>query len=274
MTERTYYALSGGMPDQTKKLTGQAVFKNAYAFIPKGVMTDIVISQLPFWSGTRAWIIARPMTGFAESFSQYIMEVMPGGGSDRPETEKGTQHALFITAGDMALTVNGAEHHLTTGGFAYIPCTAEWSLKNAGDAPLCFHWIRKAYEWVDGLDAPDFVTGNDRDKAPSPMPPGHEGWMTTRFIDPTDIRYDMNVNVVTFMPGTVIPFEETHVNEHGLYVLEGGGVYELNQDWVEVEAGDFMWLRAFCPQSCYARGPGPFRYLLYKNVNRHMPLKL
>ena len=46
-------------------------------------------------------------------------------------------------------------------------------------------------------------------------------------------------------------------------------VYRLNQDWVEVEAGDYMWLRAFCPQACYAGGPGRFRYLLYKDVNRH-----
>ena len=60
--------------------------------------------------------------------------------------------------------------------------------------------------------------------------------------------------------------------EHGLYVLEGKAVYLLNQDWVEVEAGDFMWLRAFCPQACYAGGPGRFRYLLYKDVNRHAPL--
>jgi (S)-ureidoglycine aminohydrolase len=42
---------------------------------------------------------------------------------------------------------------------------------------------------------------------------------------------------------------------------------------VEVEAGDFMWLRAFCPQACYAGGPGRFRYLLYKDVNRHAALK-
>ena len=41
----------------------------------------------------------------------------------------------------------------------------------------------------------------------------------------------------------------------------------------EVEAGDYMWLRAFCPQACYAGGPGKFRYLLYKDVNRHMPFK-
>jgi (S)-ureidoglycine aminohydrolase len=83
----------------------------------------------------------------------------------------------------------------------------------------------------------------------------------------------MHVTIVTLQPGAVIPFAETHVMEHGLYVLEGKAVYRLNQDWVEVEAGDFMWLRAFCPQACYAGGPGPFRYLLYKDVNRHMTLR-
>ena len=55
---------------------------------------------------------------------------------------------------------------------------------------------------------------------------------------------------------------------------EGKAVYRLNQDWVEVEAGDYMWLRAFCPQACYAGGPGRFRYLLYKDVNRHASLEL
>ena len=104
------------------------------------------------------------------------------------------------------------------------------------------------------------------------MPDTDGGWGTTRFIDPADVRYDMHVTIVTLEPGAVIPFMETHVMEHGLYVLEGKAVYRLNQDWVEVEAGDFMWLRAFCPQACYAGGPGRFRYLLYKDVNRHMTL--
>jgi (S)-ureidoglycine aminohydrolase len=56
-------------------------------------------------------------------------------------------------------------------------------------------------------------------------------------------------------------------------VLEGKAVYRLNRDWVEVEAGDYMWLRAYCPQACYAAGPGRFRYLLYKDVNRHARLR-
>ena len=146
-------------------------------------------------------------------------------------------------------------------------------MRNDGSEPARFHWIRKAYESVDGLDVPEAVLHQRATTSRrSPMPDTDGRWATTRFVDPTDLRHDMHVTIVTFEPGGVIPFAETHVMEHGLYVLEGKAVYRLNQDWVEVEAGDFMWLRAFCPQACYAGGPGKFRYLLYKDVNRHMKL--
>ena len=135
-----------------------------------------------------------------------------------------------------------------------------------------FHWIRKAYQAVDGLDHPEAFFTNEAALEPIPMPDTNGAWATTRFVDPSDLRHDFHVNIVTFQPGGTIPFAETHVMEHGLYVLEGKAVYRLNQDWVEVEAGDYMWLRAFCPQACYAGGPGQFKYLLYKDVNRHMPL--
>ena len=104
------------------------------------------------------------------------------------------------------------------------------------------------------------------------MPDTDGVWATSRFVDPSDLRHDMHINIVTFQPGGKIPFAETHVMEHGLYVLQGRGVYYLNGRWIEVEPGDYMWLRAFCPQACYAAGKEPFRYLLYKDVNRHMPL--
>jgi len=32
----------------------------------------------------------------------------------------------------------------------------------------------------------------------------------------------------------------------------------------------FMWITRFCPQACIATGDEPFRYLLYKDVNRHI----
>ncbi|MDF1669057.1 MAG: bifunctional allantoicase/(S)-ureidoglycine aminohydrolase [Roseovarius sp.] len=269
-----YHTPQGGLPPQTQMLTDRAVFTDAYAVIPKGTFSDIVTSFLPFWEGARFWVLSRPLSGFAETFSQYIADLQPGGGSTRPETEAGVQAALFVVEGSISVVINGETHQLEEGGFAYIPPDTAWSLRNTSDSPARFHWFRKLYQKVEGLDAPDPLVLNENDLSPTPMPDTAGVWATTRFMDPEDMRHDMHITIVTFQPGGVIPFAETHVMEHGIYVLEGKAVYRLNQDWVEVEAGDYMWLRAFCPQACYAGGPGPFRYLLYKDVNRHMPLGL
>lgn len=270
----SYFSPEGGLPGQTELLTGRAVFTDAYAVIPRGVMRDIVTSYLPGWTGTRLWVIARPMTGFAETFSHYIMEVGPGGGSDVPEPDPDAEAVLFIVSGSVDLTIEGGIHRMEEGGYAYLPPGSDWRLTNPGPSAASFHWIRKAYEPAEGLDVPPAFVTNERDVSPIAMPDTDGTWSTTRFVDPTDLRHDMHVNIVNFKPGGTIPFAETHVMEHGLYVLEGKAVYRLNQDWVEVEAGDYMWLRAFCPQACYAGGPGNFRYLLYKDVNRHMKLRL
>jgi (S)-ureidoglycine aminohydrolase len=272
MPETTYYSPTGGLPPQTQLLTDRAMFREAYAVIPRGTNSDIVTSYLPFWDDTRLWVLARPLTGFAETFSQYMVEVAPGGGSERPELDPEAEGVVFITRGWLHLTLEGAAHKLEPGGYAFIPPGTDWSVRNEGDEPAHFHWIRKAYERVEGLDVPEAFVTNEREVDAIPMPGTDGRWRTSRFADPSDLRHDMHVNIVTLEPGAVIPFAETHVMEHGLYVLEGKAVYRLNEDWVEVQEGDFMWLRAFCPQACYAGGPGNFRYLLYKDVNRHMKL--
>ncbi|MBO6757094.1 MAG: (S)-ureidoglycine aminohydrolase [Roseibium sp.] len=273
MSTGAYFTPSGGLPPQTQLLTDRAVFTDAYAVVPKGTMRDIVTSYLPFWTGTRVWVLSRPLSGFAETFSQYIVEVQPGGGSEKPETDPEAEAVLFVTSGELVLTIDDDPHVLAEGGYAYLPPAVDWTVKNEADEPVSFHWVRKAYDKVIGLDVPDAFVTNETDIAPIAMPGTDGKWATTRFVDPADLRHDMHVNIVTLEPGAVIPFAETHVMEHGLYVLEGKAVYRLNQDWVEVEAGDYMWLRAFCPQACYAGGPGKFRYLLYKDVNRHMKLR-
>ena len=270
---KPYYSPPGGLPPQTQLMTGRAVFTTAYAFIPRGCFSDIVVSYLPGWRGTKLWLIARPMSGFSETFSQYVMQVAPGGGSDAPDPETGAEHVIFVTDGLITLTIDGVGYEIDAGGYAYIPAGAKWTVLAEGNAPARFHWIRKLYEPVMGVEIPPAFVINEKDVAQSTMPDTNGVWGTTRFVDPADVRYDMHVNIVTFQPGGVIPFEETHVMEHGLYVLQGKAVYKLNTDWVEVEAGDFIWLRAYCPQACYAAGPGPFRYLLYKDVNRHAVLR-
>ncbi len=269
----SYYAPKGGLPPQSSLMTGRAIFTDAYCVIPRGCFSDIVASLLPGWTNTRMWLIARPMSGFSETFSQYVMEVGPDGGSTTPDPDPGAESVLFVTEGELWLSLDGDANELSPGGFAYIPPGCDWSLRNGADHPARFHWIRKIYEPAPGLPTPAPFVTSDKEVAPVWMSGTNQTWGTTRFVDPADISHDMHVTVVTFKPGGVIPFEETHVMEHGLYVLEGKAVYKLNQDWVEVEAGDFMWLRAFCPQACYAGGPDPFRYLLYKDVNRHARLR-
>ena len=268
----TYAAPPGGLPPQDQLLTGRAIFTEAYAVIPRGVMTDIVTSALPFWEGMRAWVLARPLTGFAETFSHMIVELSAGGGSDRPETDPGAEAVIFVIGGEAALSLGGKEHTLRPGGYAYLPAGADWTIRSGTGAT--FHWIRKRYEAVPGLEPPAPFVTHEGDVPSAAMPDTGGAWATQRFVDPADLAHDMHVNIVNFEPGGVIPFAETHVMEHGLYVLQGKAVYRLNADWVEVEAGDFMWLRAFCPQACYAGGPEPFRYLLYKDVNRHPRLTL
>ena len=269
----TYYAPHGGHPGQDSLVTGRAIFTEAYAVLPKGTMHDIVVSLLPGWNKSRAWILARPLSGFAETFAQYLMEVSPGGGSDAPEPDPEAENAIFILEGSVTVTIDGTRHDMTPGGFAYIPPSSSYTLRNEGAEVSRFHLIRKAYRPAEGLGEPDPIVTNENDIPPDSMPGTDGKWATTRMIDPTDMRHDMHLNIVMMEPGAIIPFAETHVMEHGLYVLEGKAVYRLNNDWVEVEAGDFMWLRAFCPQACYAGGPGRFRYLLYKDVNRHVSLR-
>ena len=268
-----YYVPTGGLPAQTELTTDRAVFTEAYAVLPRGTMRDIVTSRLPFWDDTRLWVIARPLSGFAETFAQYVVEVAPGGGSDRPEPDPDAEAVLFVVDGTVDLAIDGEQHRLEPGGYAFLPPGTTWRLRNDTGANATFHWIRKAYDRVEGIDVPAPFVTNEADVAVEAMPDTGGAWGTQRFVDPLDVRHDMHVNIVSFEPGGAIPFPETHVMEHGLYVLEGKAVYLLNRDWVEVQEGDFMWLRAFCPQACYAGGPGRFRYLLYKDVNRHPRLR-
>ena len=264
----------GGLPDQSvDPFSSGAVLTDAYVFQPASVMRDIVTSLLPGWVGTRAWILARPLTGLAETFAQYAVEVESQGGSDSPEPDPSAQDAILVASGEMTISTDGESRRLGPGAFCYMPPGQKWSIWNRGEEKLKFHWIRKRWIPAPGLEPSGPVFGKDEEELIDWMP-GTTNWGTTRFLDPQNLSFDMHVNIVTFRENARIPFAETHVMEHGLYVLQGTARYLLNRDWVEVGPGDFMWLRAWCPQACECTGKEPFRYLLYKDVNRHPLLAL
>jgi (S)-ureidoglycine aminohydrolase len=271
----------GGMPPPTDDPAANgAIFTTAYALIPASVQRDIVTSLLPGWRDTRAWILARPLSGFAETFAQYAVEVAPGGGTNLGEPDPGAEGVIFVASGAATFDIPGQwSAQLMAGSYLYLPPGTPWSLSaDPAPDPLRFHWVRRHWTRPLGLTGigsgpPQPFGAFDPDR-PIAWMPGSTTWGTTRFVDPADLRHDCHVNIVTLLPGGRIPFAETHVMEHGLYVLQGTARYLLNTTWHDVGPGDFMWLRAFCPQACIATGTEPFRYLLYKDVNRHPALTL
>ncbi len=175
MSTPHYFVPRGGLPAQGELTTDRARFTTAYAVIPRGTMRDIVTSRLPHWDRTRLWVLARPLSGFAETFSWYVVEVQPGGGSESPEPDPAAEAVLFVVAGAATLTVEGVAHELVPGSYAFLPPGAAWSLRAAGGEAAVFHWVRKTYEVVDGVEVPGAFVTHESLVAPEPMP-GTDAW--------------------------------------------------------------------------------------------------
>ena len=170
----SYYSPSGGLPGHKEALQDSAIFTDAYVYIPKRVLTDVVTSFLPNWEKTRLWVLARPMTGFAETFSHYLMDISPGGGSNLPDDDDFAEHVIFVTSGVGKIEINGVSHLLGSGSYIYLPPKTDWSLINDSRKQLIFHWFRKRYQKVRGVDAPPILVTSDSAIEPIEMP-GSDG---------------------------------------------------------------------------------------------------
>ena len=106
------------------------------------------------------------------------------------------------------------------------------------------------------------------DTAPATALMGDED-LQVRALLPDHPSFDFAVNTMTYQPGAALSMVEVHVMEHGLLMLEGGGIYRLGDAWYPVTAGDFIWMAPFCPQWFGALGKRPAKYLIYKDWNRH-----
>ena len=64
---------------------------------------------------------------------------------------------IFVTGGELRLSIDGAAHDLGPGGYAYIPSGADWSAHASGERDAVFHWVRKHYAAVEGIDLTKFA---------------------------------------------------------------------------------------------------------------------
>jgi (S)-ureidoglycine aminohydrolase len=236
---------------------GRVVVRRRYAILPPEGIPE---SVLPGWDATHARILTAPAMGAA--FVQVLLELDAGGGSDHRLAER-VEAFFYVLDGEATLTLGGRRHELGRGGYAYLVPGTAFTLRAPRGARLL--WIRKTHAPLAG-HTPREVIGNEAAVTGEPFMEKPE--LLLKRLLPDTLAYDMAMNIFTFQPGSSLPVTETHVMEHGLYLFEGQGVYYLGREWHEVRSGDFIWMGPYCPQSFYATGGTPARYIYYKDVNR------
>jgi (S)-ureidoglycine aminohydrolase len=230
------------------------IIKRTYALItPDGH----VASVLPGWTDCTPHVLISAALG--AGFSQYLIK-MDANSVGLGNTEN-SEWFLYVIAGNIK--ANGAS--LTEGGFAFLPPNTKYEVHGAAkDSRLLV--FRKTYELLASHKSPQFFSGNEKDIAEAPFL-GDQA-LRLKLLIPDSLGADMAVNIFTYDPGATLPFVETHVMEHGMIFLAGGGVYRLDADWHPVTEGDTIWIAPYCPQWFIASGPKPARYIYYKDVNR------
>lgn len=189
-------------------------------------------------------------------FTQYTAEFEPGGALG----PSAAQRFVYVLEGNVRV----AERVLGANEYAYLPegCGARVTAPGGGRAAV----IEKPYENLEGIAAPALFTGNETAMEARALN-GDPGLLVKALL-PEDPAFDFAVNSMTYAPGAALPMVEMHVMEHGLLMLEGGGIYRLGDRWYPVTAGDFIWMAPWCPQWFGALGKTPARYIVYKDWNR------
>jgi (S)-ureidoglycine aminohydrolase len=216
------------------------------------------VSRLPTWADAEVKVLASPALG--ANFVQYLIDLPAdkhGGFLADPSIET----FFHVLKGSGHCNVN---HAISPGSFGLLP--PETPLKIRADEAITLLVLRKLFEPAPGIPTFQPIFGNEADVAREAW--GDNPHSLLQKLIPDELAFDLAMNIFTFDPGHGLPIVETHVMEHGLYFLQGKGLYFLGDRWMEVQANDFIWMGPFCPQSFYATGPAPARYLYYKNVNR------
>jgi (S)-ureidoglycine aminohydrolase len=204
-----------------------------------------VRAPLPGMSKCTAIVHAAPALG--AHFTQYTAEFEPGGCLG----PCAVQRFVYVLEGE--LNIGGP------GCYAYQPRDVT-AAETARAVVIEKDYVPARYR------QPGPLSGVERAVAPRPL--GDDPDLEVRVLIPEDPAFDFAVNTMTYRPGAALPMVEIHVMEHGLLMLEGGGIYRLGDHWYPVTAGDFIWMAPYCPQWFGALGKQPAKYLIYKDWNR------
>ncbi|MDR1874602.1 MAG: (S)-ureidoglycine aminohydrolase [Synergistaceae bacterium] len=253
-------------------LVSRAIVKpGIYSVIPP---EGRVLNVLPHFEGFATTILASPKYG--ASFVFYVSGVTPGARTLRTWCrEEGIESFVYFMdeetpgKGELTVRVGDEEKTLSQGGYAYAPAGVGMDLSNKSPAGMRVLLYKQRYVPVEGFE-PRTVWGNVNE-----IEERIYDNMENVFVQdllPMDPGFDMNFHILSFEPAGSHPFIETHVQEHGAYVLSGQGVYMLEEDYVQVQKEDFIWFGPFVKQAVYATGRERLSYIYSKDFNRDVEL--
>jgi (S)-ureidoglycine aminohydrolase len=218
-----------------------------------------VRNPLPGMKKCMAIVHAGPAVG--ARFTQYTAEFEAGGELGSTQS----QRFIFVMEGNVTVEINGKRNKLGTRGYAYLPEGLPHRVVSAKTSRVSV--IEKPYQALPSIEPPRLIVSNEQEVSSHPL--GDDPDLQVRCLLPDQMNFDFAVNTMTFQPGASLSMVEMHVMEHGLMMLEGGGIYRLGESWYPVTTGDFIWMAPWCPQWFGALGKVPAKYLIYKDWNRH-----
>ncbi len=209
----------------------------------------------------RAMAVAHASPAIGARFAQYTAELESGGTLGNTAA----QRFLYVLSGTVTATISGVDRLLEQDGYAYLPQGTDHRVIANSEARV--EVFEKPYLAVPACEGPEALTGSEPD-VPSQALMGDPA-LQVRSLLPDSIAFDFAVNTMEYQPGAALAMVEMHVMEHGLLMLQGGGIYRLGDHWHPVAAGDFIWMAPYCPQWFGAIGKQPAKYLIYKDWNRN-----
>ena len=222
-------------------------------------LDTFVRTVLPGMKNASAIVHIGPALGAA--FTEYTAEFEPKGELGNTSA----QRFIYVLDGAVTLESKGKRHELGARGYAYLPedCSHKIVAKEKSRVAV----VEKPYERIEKMEPPRLIVSSE-DSVSSHALDGDSD-LQVKCLLPDEPPFDFAVNTMMYQPGAALSMVEMHVMEHGLIMLEGGGIYRLGDSWYPVRAGDFIWMGPWCPQWFGAIGKVPAKYLIYKNWNRH-----
>jgi (S)-ureidoglycine aminohydrolase len=196
-------------------------------------------------------------------FTQLLLTFQVNGSAVFPSND--IEAFAFVLGGSVSAEVAGVCYSLNPGSFFFVPAGQAWKL-NAPSEGARLNLFFKRYVPLIDTALPAVVVGHESQISGQPFLGDEDAQL--QVLLPNQPSFDMAVNIFNYKAGAMLPFVETHIMEHGLLMLEGMGIYRLEDSWYPVAAGDCLWMAPYCPQWFTAMGKSPARYLYYKDINR------